>query len=119
MHNYGNTFSTVIGYIQWPITAILLAVLSCESEAHLSQNRVDRHDWCTCGNCWPVMHAESSNDVKCCQERLVRLIVNINNSLEMAKSITVSMDIPLFLNFCPYAMHLKHFACTRWEDADM
>ena len=32
------------------------------------QHRLQNNDWCTCNGCWPVFHAESDFDVKCCQE---------------------------------------------------
>lgn len=87
----------------------------------LLQNRIETNDWCTCGNCWPVMYAESSYDVTCCQEsETSKAVCGQNKLFGDNKEYRCITGHPSFFHFCLYPMHLEHIAhLYKMDDVDM
>ena len=99
------------------------AVLNREiaRRAQLLQERLENGDWCRCGNCWPVLHAESADDVTCCHEQVEITAVRGQHALfghaDAYKCICMH---PSFFHFCLYEMHLDHIAhLYKMDDVDL
>ena len=80
----------------------------------LMQHRMANNDWCTCGDnrkCWPPGFAQSSLDLKCCQEipsvaALCQELEDIpGGRIEPYRCIT---DHPAFYYHCIFRRHLQN-----------
>lgn len=98
-----------------------VGLLEKARRAHLLQSRINANDWCICGNCWPVTHAESSDDVTCCQEsEVAKAVCGQHKLFSHSKVYKCITGHPSFYHFCLYAMYLEHVAhLYRMDDVDM
>lgn len=88
--------------------------------ANVLQERLANGNWCRCGECFPVLHAESAFDVTCCQESEDAIALCLENGeFDDPQPYRCVTHHPMFYGQCLYERNLTNSAhLYRMEGVD-